>query len=111
MLGLAELFDAGVLRPLQVTTFDIRRARAALRYLSQARHTGKVVLTVPATADPDGTVLITGGTGWGFGAGRASSGPGVRHLVLTSRSGPHASGAPVGGPVGGWGGAGAGRGV
>ncbi len=43
MLDLAELFDAGVLRPLPVTTFDVRRAPAALRYLSQARHTGKVV--------------------------------------------------------------------
>ena len=39
----AELFDAGVLHPLPVTTFDVRRAPAALRYLSQARHTGKVV--------------------------------------------------------------------
>jgi len=43
MLDLAELFDAGVLRPLPVTAFDVRRAPAALRYLSQARHTGKVV--------------------------------------------------------------------
>ena len=47
MLDLAELFDAGVLRPLPVTTFDVRRAPAALRYLSQARHTGKVVMTLP----------------------------------------------------------------
>jgi polyketide synthase 12 len=47
LLDLAELFDAGVLRPLPVTTFDVRRAPAALRYLSQARHTGKVVLTMP----------------------------------------------------------------
>ncbi|ORA76715.1 hypothetical protein BST29_24495, partial [Mycobacterium malmoense] len=38
LLELAALFDAGVLRPLPVTTFDVRRASAALRYLSQARH-------------------------------------------------------------------------
>ena len=31
--------------------------------MSQARHTGKLVLEVPAPVDPDGTVLITGGTG------------------------------------------------
>ncbi len=43
MVDLAGLFDAGVLRPLPVTTFDVRRAGAALRYLSQARHIGKVV--------------------------------------------------------------------
>jgi polyketide synthase 12 len=45
-----------------VTTFDVRRAPAALRYLSQARHIGKVVLTMP-DAWAGGTVLITGGTG------------------------------------------------
>ena len=30
-----------------MTTWDVRRAPAALRYLSQARHIGKVVLTMP----------------------------------------------------------------
>src|SRR6201995_2638101 len=89
MLELAALFDAGVLRPLPVTTFDIRRAPAALRYLSQARHTGKVVLTMP-DAWAAGTVLITGGTGM---AGSALARPlgadhGVRNLVLGSRRGP-----------------------
>src|SRR5208337_3352602 len=66
MLELAALFDAGVLKPLPVTTFDVRRARAALRYLSQARHIGKVVMTLPSGpggALGAGTVLITGGTG------------------------------------------------
>ncbi|MGA8544048.1 MAG: acyltransferase domain-containing protein, partial [Mycobacterium sp.] len=62
MLELAELFDSGVLRPLPVTTFDVRRAPAALRYLSQARHVGKVVLTMP-DAWAAGTVVVTGGTG------------------------------------------------
>ena len=31
--------------------------------MSQARHVGKVVLTMPRRLDPEGTVLITGGTG------------------------------------------------
>ncbi|WP_264019249.1 type I polyketide synthase, partial [Mycobacterium noviomagense] len=61
MLELAKLFDDGILRPLPVTTFDIRRAPAALRHLSQARHIGKVVLTMP-DGWAAGTVLITGGT-------------------------------------------------
>ena len=77
MLDLAELFDAGVLRPLPVTAFDVRRAPAALRYLSQARHTGKVVLSMP-DAWTQGTVVITGGTGM---AGSALA----RHLVANHR--------------------------
>ncbi|MHA4820524.1 zinc-binding dehydrogenase, partial [Streptomyces aculeolatus] len=60
---LTELFAEGHLTPLPTTSFDVRQARQALRYLSQARHTGKVILTLPRALDPDGTVLITGGTG------------------------------------------------
>ena len=41
------MFEAGVLQPLPVTTWDIRRAPAALRHLSQARHIGKIVMTMP----------------------------------------------------------------
>jgi polyketide synthase 12 len=37
---LTAMFDDAVLRPLPVTAFDVRRAGAALRYLSQARHVG-----------------------------------------------------------------------
>ena len=33
--------------PLPVTAWDVRRAPEAFRFLSQARHVGKVVLTVP----------------------------------------------------------------
>jgi mycoketide-CoA synthase len=94
MLELAELFDAGILRPLPVTTFDIRRAPAALRYLSQARHTGKVVLTMP-DAWASGTVLITGGTGMAGSAlaRHVVANHGVRNLLLLSRRGPDAPGA------------------
>ncbi|WP_246216773.1 type I polyketide synthase [Mycobacterium botniense] len=94
LLELAELFDAKILKPLPVTVFDVRRAPAALRYLSQARHVGKVVLTMP-DAWAAGTVLITGGTGM---AGSALARHlvdrhGVRHLLLVSRRGPDAPGA------------------
>jgi polyketide synthase 12 len=44
---LAAMFGEDVLRPLPVTRFDVRRAPAALRYLRQARHVGKVVMTMP----------------------------------------------------------------
>ncbi|MFG2197161.1 SDR family NAD(P)-dependent oxidoreductase, partial [Streptomyces sp. NPDC048639] len=92
---LVALFEAGVLEPLPVTCWDVRRAPEAFRYLSQARHVGKVVLTVPAPMDPDGTVLITGGTG-GLGALVARhlvTEHGARHLLLASRRGPEAPGA------------------
>jgi polyketide synthase 12 len=98
MLDLAELFDAGVLRPLPVTTFDVRRAPAALRYLSQARHIGKVVMTLPfgpGGALGAGTVLVTGGTGMAGSAlaRHVVTCHGVRSLVLVSRRGPDAPGA------------------
>ncbi|OBG57841.1 polyketide synthase, partial [Mycobacterium sp. E188] len=94
MNELAGLFEAGVLRPLPVTTFDIRRGRAALRYLSQARHIGKVVMTLPG-ALATGTVLITGGTGMAGStlARHLVAHHGVRNMVLLSRTGPDAPGA------------------
>jgi mycoketide-CoA synthase len=93
MLDIAELFDSGVLRPLLVTTFDIRRAPAALRYLSQARHIGKVVMTMPDVWAA-GTVLITGGTGMAGStlARHLVAQHGAQNLVLVSRSGPDAPG-------------------
>ncbi|WP_372455302.1 MULTISPECIES: SDR family NAD(P)-dependent oxidoreductase [Streptomyces violaceusniger group] len=91
---LAELFEAGVLAPLPVTAWDTRRAREAFRHVSQARHTGKVVLTPPRDAI-DGTVLITGGTGV-IGSAVARhlvTRHGVTDLVLVGRRGPEAPGA------------------
>ncbi|WP_425264331.1 type I polyketide synthase [Streptomyces bungoensis] len=92
LADLVTLFEEGVLVPLPVTCWDVRRAPEAFRYLSQARHVGKVVLTVPAPLDRDGTVLVTGGTG-GLGALVArhlASEHGVRRLLLAGRRGPEA---------------------
>ena len=94
LTDLADLFDDDAIRPLPVTTFDVRRAPVALRYLSQARHVGKVVLTMPDVWGL-GTVVITGGTGM---AGSALArhvvvNHGVRQLMLVSRRGPDAPGA------------------
>jgi acyl transferase domain-containing protein/NADPH:quinone reductase-like Zn-dependent oxidoreductase len=92
---LMGLFEQGVLTPLPVTAWDVRRARDAFRHLSQARHVGKVVLTVPAPLDPEGTVLITGGTG-ALGTLLAEHlvvRHGVRRLILTGRRGLAAEGA------------------
>jgi NADPH:quinone reductase-like Zn-dependent oxidoreductase/acyl carrier protein len=85
--------EDGRLAPLPVTAWDIRRAPEALRYLSQARHIGKVVLTVPTQLDPAGTVLITGGTGslGGLLARHLAAQHGVRHLLLLGRRGADAA--------------------
>ncbi|BCB84346.1 phenolphthiocerol synthesis polyketide synthase type I Pks15/1 [Phytohabitans suffuscus] len=45
---LLDLFDREALRPLPVTSWDVRRAREAFRYMSLAKHVGKLVLTLPA---------------------------------------------------------------
>ena len=105
LADLKAMFDREVIVPLPVRTYDIRRARDAFRYFSQARHIGKIALSIPAgsggvdsgvvSAVSAGTVLITGGTG-GLGSMLARhlvTDYGVRSLVLASRRGPAASGA------------------
>jgi polyketide synthase 7 len=105
LADLIELFDAGVLKPLPIKTFDVRSASAAYRFVSQARHTGKVVLTVPdGPGDAvltgsggglaGGSVLITGGTGMAGSAVAAHlvARYGVAHVALLSRSGADGEG-------------------
>ncbi|WP_372456064.1 SDR family NAD(P)-dependent oxidoreductase [Streptomyces buecherae] len=95
LADLSALFDSGALQPLPTTVWDIRRAPEAFRFFSQARHIGKIVLSLPAALDPDGTVLITGGTGT-LGAATARhlvTAHGVRRLLLVSRRGAEAPGA------------------
>ncbi|MET7509452.1 SDR family NAD(P)-dependent oxidoreductase, partial [Streptomyces albidoflavus] len=92
---LLDLFEAGVLEPLPVTTWDVRQAPEAFRYFSQARQVGKIALTQPTRPDPEGTVLLTGGTGslGALVARHLVTEVGARHLLLTSRRGPDAPGA------------------
>jgi polyketide synthase 12 len=95
---LAELvgrFADGTLRPLPTRAWPLGRAREVFRLMSQAGHTGKLVLDVTAGVDPDGTVLITGGTGT-IGSAVAehlARTHQVARLLLVSRSGPGAPGA------------------
>ncbi len=89
------LFEQGVLRHSPIATWDVRRGAEAFRFMREARHVGKIVLTVPRPLDPEGTVLITGGTG-GLGrlvARHLAAHHNARHLLLASRSGPGAPGA------------------
>ncbi|MGV9271629.1 SDR family NAD(P)-dependent oxidoreductase, partial [Kitasatospora sp. NPDC003701] len=89
------LFEAGVLHRTPLTVWDVRRAPEAFRHLRQARHIGKIVLTVPPAPDPHGTALITGASGTlgALTARHLVTRHGVRHLLLASRRGPDAEGA------------------
>jgi NAD(P)-dependent dehydrogenase (short-subunit alcohol dehydrogenase family)/acyl carrier protein len=96
LADLMGLFAAGALTPLPVKAFDVRRAAAGYRFVSQARHIGKVVLSLPVGPSvlAGGTALITGGTGM---AGSALARHlvdryGVAHVLLVSRGGEHADG-------------------
>ncbi|MGO8963785.1 MAG: SDR family NAD(P)-dependent oxidoreductase [Mycobacterium sp.] len=104
MLGeVVGLLGTGGLAPLPVKTFDVRCASAAYRFVSQARHIGKVALTIPDGPGKllsgcgglsGGSVVITGGTGM---AGSALARHlvdryGVAHVVLVSRAGADADG-------------------
>uniref|UniRef100_UPI00261D6F68 type I polyketide synthase n=1 Tax=uncultured Streptomyces sp. TaxID=174707 RepID=UPI00261D6F68 len=91
-----RLFADGVLTLPPIRAFDVRRAVDAFRFVGAAGHIGKVVLTVPRALDPEGTVLLTGGTGAlaGLLARRLVTGHGVRRLLLAGRRGPDAPGAP-----------------
>nr|WP_308214154.1 SDR family NAD(P)-dependent oxidoreductase [Umezawaea endophytica] len=77
LTALLDLFDRGVLAPPPVSTWDVRRASSAFRHLGEAKHVGKVVLTLPADElwDADRAVLVTGGHGH---LGRLVA----RHLVV-----------------------------
>jgi NADPH:quinone reductase-like Zn-dependent oxidoreductase/acyl carrier protein len=94
-----RLLASGELAMPPVRAWDVRRADEALRFMSQARHAGKLVLVIPpdpATPRQPGTALVTGGTGMlgGLVAAHLAATKRARHVVLTSRSGPAAAGAP-----------------
>ncbi len=84
----------GDLPLLPLCTFPLEDAPAAFRYMAQARHTGKVVVTQGAGAPlvrPDAAYLITGGLGGlGLLTARWLVARGARHLVLMGRRGADA---------------------
>ncbi|SCG75739.1 Acyl transferase domain-containing protein [Micromonospora coxensis] len=92
---LMALFATGALRPLPRRDWDVRRAPEAFRFLSQARHVGKLALSIPQPPRLDGTVLVSGATGT-LGAllcRHLVTAHDARHLLLVSRRGPDAEGA------------------
>lgn len=90
LCDLALMLEAGELRPLPRQVFPMQDAVSAFRYMAQAKHIGKIVLTQPAPVAirPDASYLVTGGTGGiGLHVARWLVEQGARHLVLASRSG------------------------
>ncbi|MGB8945935.1 MAG: SDR family NAD(P)-dependent oxidoreductase, partial [Streptomyces sp.] len=60
---LVNLFESGALLPPPVTAFDVRHARSAFRALGQARHVGKLVLTMPGASTLGEAYASTGAAG------------------------------------------------
>ncbi|MBV9688755.1 MAG: SDR family NAD(P)-dependent oxidoreductase [Ktedonobacteraceae bacterium] len=99
---LTQLFEKGIYRPLPYRLFLAPQVVDAFRYMQQARHIGKVVVTMqPGVASvsqhveqqaytfrPDASYLITGGvSGFGLAVAQWIVERGGRYLVLVNRSG------------------------
>jgi acyl transferase domain-containing protein/NADPH:quinone reductase-like Zn-dependent oxidoreductase/NAD(P)-dependent dehydrogenase (short-subunit alcohol dehydrogenase family)/acyl carrier protein len=92
LLRLMEEFNEGKLKPPPIRRFDITESVNAFRYMAQARHIGKIVLSLQEEPEAprfrrDGSYLITGGLG-GLGLTLAQwmVEQGARHLVLMGRT-------------------------
>ena len=95
LLDLLADFERGVLRPLPRQVFPLEQAVDAFRFMAQAKHTGKIVITQQHEISPDisiredATYLISGGLGGlGLVTARWLVDRGARHLVLLGRSRP-----------------------
>ncbi len=79
----------GELQALRRTTFPLDEVNAAFRYMANARHVGKVVVTQRPPEPTTGVHLITGGHGaLGLRTARELVERGASHVVLLSRSAP-----------------------
>ncbi|MBI3243488.1 MAG: SDR family NAD(P)-dependent oxidoreductase [Chloroflexi bacterium] len=86
--------EAGRLQALPLRAFPLEQVAEAFRFMAQARHIGKIVVTQPEAVAPDSfraeaTYLITGGlSGLGLLVAEWMVERGARHLMLMGRSGP-----------------------
>jgi acyl transferase domain-containing protein len=96
---IARMLHAGEIHPLPFRTFPLHDAASAFRFMAQARHVGKVVLTPPEDPAADGRAevrlrddaayLVTGGLGaLGLHVARWMVERGVRDLALVGRGAP-----------------------
>ncbi|MBE9061950.1 type I polyketide synthase [cf. Phormidesmis sp. LEGE 11477] len=95
---LGNLFEQEQFRPLPIKTFPIQESQQAFRYIQQAKHIGKIVLTLPAiepkenkavSIDSDSCYLITGGLGaLGLKVAQWIAKQGGKRIALMSRRAP-----------------------
>ncbi|NEO04111.1 MULTISPECIES: type I polyketide synthase [unclassified Moorena] len=100
---LIEKFERSWLKPPPLKLFPIESALEAFRYMQQAKHIGKIVVTQteqpgvdtkekPLTFRGDASYLITGGMGGlGLLVSRWMVSKGAKHLVLVGRRTPDAA--------------------
>ncbi len=92
---LRKQFMEGKLQPLPHKVFPITQADAAFRYMAQAKHIGKIVISLPASnqvVKADGSYLITGGLGaLGLQVAHWLVDEGAKHVILLGRSQPSLS--------------------
>jgi NADPH:quinone reductase-like Zn-dependent oxidoreductase/acyl carrier protein len=93
-------FESGELQPMETRVTPVAKSAEAFRTMAQARHIGKIVISMQDSArapiapmrsafDPDGTYLITGGIGGlGLTVARWMVGRGAQRVVLMSRRAP-----------------------
>ena len=88
-------FERGALARPPITAFDIRQTVAAFRYMAQARHIGKVVVTASvgqdlaaASATSSGTTRTSAPLPRSAAKAAACSSPGPRREHRTRRSAP-----------------------
>jgi acyl transferase domain-containing protein/acyl carrier protein len=97
-----QMFEERKLQPLPVQAFPVAEVSKAFRYMAQARHVGKIVISMrdpqasvvrqapakKALFRKDGTYLVTGGfSGFGLATAQWMAKNGAKNLVLASRSG------------------------
>ncbi len=89
---LRQQFVEKKLQPLPHKVFPIWQANDAFRYMAQAKHIGKVVISMPSgnqIVKPDGSYLITGGFGaLGLQVASWLAQEGAKNLILVGRSQP-----------------------
>ncbi|WP_293116925.1 SDR family NAD(P)-dependent oxidoreductase [Moorena sp. SIO3E8] len=91
LLELMNLFKEGKLKPLPLKAFPITEYVNAFRYMQQAKHIGKVVLSFQNPENclvrQDSSYLIAGGLGaLGLQVAQWLVEQGAKHIVLTGRS-------------------------
>ena len=90
--GILQEFEEGHLKPLPIRIFPVDQVVEAFRYMAQAKHIGKIVVSHAKRSsdrlDGDASYLITGGlAGLGLLVAQWMVEHGARHVVLAGRSG------------------------